>query len=102
MIDLAEYAHRTVIAALRAEFPGAEAVELEDRAFAFVAIAEARRIPLERLFDWIHTRAPGKEWSITEWRGFAAAYVREREQHTQDLRDAGLRAITDDLYGGVR
>jgi hypothetical protein len=102
MIDLAEYAHRTVIAALLAEFPSAAAIELEDRALAFIAIAEARRVPLEQLFAWIHTKAPNKDWSITEWRAYAAAYERERIQAAQDLINAAMRTITDGLYSGGR
>lgn len=76
MTDLKAYALATVIYALESE-ASAKSDDLRNHAEALIAIADANDVRIEALLAWIHTRTPGKEWSLAEWRGFCAAVLNE-------------------------
>jgi len=79
MTELRAYSLETVAAALADEVPGADPVELQERAYSLIAIAETNHIPIEELLLWIHTTTPEKEWSLAEFRGYA--HYRDPSNH---------------------
>ena len=80
MQDLREYALGTIVHALRLELADDYSAELISRGQSLIAIAEESKIPIEELLLWIHTAAPGKEWSAVEFRAWCAQYVTLRKR----------------------
>ena len=80
MQNLREYALGSIVHALRLELADDYSAELIQRGQALVAIAEESNIEVDTLLRWIHTQAPGKEWSAREFRGWCAEYVALREK----------------------
>lgn len=69
---LRDYAAAIVHAALVDELPGANPTELRERAESLIAIADMNGLDLQVLIRWIRERVPGKDWSLIEFRNFAA------------------------------
>jgi hypothetical protein len=48
------------------------------RAENLVAIAEHYHVPVDALITWIHTPAPGKQWSAAEFRRWCEVFAPAR------------------------
>jgi hypothetical protein len=70
-----EYALHRVTRALIEELPQQDQAPLAARAESLVAIAEHYGVPFENLLAWTHARAPEKQWSGAEFRGWCEWYV---------------------------
>ncbi len=95
MTDPRAYALDLVIRALSDELREPVA---RDRAEAFIAVAEKAHVLIETLLVWIHTPAPGKGWTLGEWRRFCERFAAEQRQLAQEPPQGRLFALGSDAF----